>query len=608
MLKSFLHQFLRFRPGDQPDLRSTAHQSGGASLKPRHHAAPVYPPVDQGIALISAVELIESQRALVTRLRLATGTNDATFDTLYMRVIERLAQTVGPLPATEYETHNGAGGLFRLAMELGFYALQSSESTIFAARAGVERRRLLEPRWRYATWLAAICSELYRPVTTMVVTTDSGVQWPAYQHPLDQWLRSVGADRCYVKWIESKPGKHRSGRGASAVIAQRVIHDDALQYLHEASNEIAPVMLDVITGAGQAQERHPMTQIINDVRDRVMKRDHAVRPANYGRLTVGQHVEPHLLDAMRRLFAREQWTINVKKSRLWLGDEGLFLVWPTAAKEMLAELAGSGVAGIPQEPQTLLDILIQADVFEEHLEGGPFWAIMPPLSATELTAVKFANPDVLLGTQYDAPKSAGVLTKSNKADAQGANANTTATAQSDAPAAAHAPASDAPAPAEQSPSPLAEKRTASPSSTVGEDASNVKPPTGPTPAAAKPRPERTSTEAKEKDVGATVRQSIGKGLDPLTQDVFGALIDDLRSGKILNQAGKCREGFAIGLEQLAAYGVDVTTFAAAVQKAGWLYVSEDKPNKKIHEVQINGKLQRAVVVRTPIAVDLGLIL
>ena len=104
-----------------------------------------------------------------------------------------------------------------------------------------------------------------------------------------------------------------------------------------------------------------------------------------------------------------------------------------------------------------------------------------------------------------------------------------------------------------------------------------------------------------------MKSELGKGLDDLTRDVFGALLDDLRSGKITNEAGKVKEGFAISLEQLAAYGIDITTFASEVQKAGWLYTPPEKPNKKIVEVQINGKLQRAIVIKLHVAVDMGFV-
>lgn len=596
MLRDTLFRFLRRMPNSAPSVAPSAASTNPGHVL-RHHAAPIYPPVDHGIPRVTVEALLDTQVDLLRRLRLATGTSDQNYEQLYGDVVRRLAQTVGLLPATETETHQGAGGLFRLALEMGFYALQSSESAIFAARAGVERRRLLEPRWRYATWLAGICAELYRPVTTMVVTTAEGLQWPAYQEPLDGWLDSVGAERVFVRWIEQKPGKSRAGRGASAAIAQRVIPASSLQFLHAESTEIVPVMLDVITGAYQAHERHPMVQIINDVRERVMARDQAVRPSRYGRLTVGQHAEPHLLDAMRRLFNNGQWALNVRKARLWLGDEGLFLVWPTGAKELLDLLRADGVNGMPQDPQTIVDILTQADVLEEHHEGGPYWTIHPPTANNELAAVKFTDPDILLGAHLGTIASAGVLTRSSAA-------GTGSVESSAVPDQTAMVTSEPTAPAQCDGAELESAPTAP------REAGEAPATKATTPAKAVPKrsaPNHGKADG-ECDVGANIAERLAKGLDPLARDVFGALVEDLRAGKIVNEAGKVREGFAIGLEQLAGYGVEVAEFAAAVQKAGWLYTSEDKPNKKIYEVQINGKLQRAVIVRMPIAVDLGLIL
>ncbi|MFD2274209.1 TraI domain-containing protein [Undibacterium arcticum] len=48
---------------------------------------------------------------------------------------------------------------------------------------------------------------------------------------------------------------------------------------------------------------------------------------NYGKLTVGNHLEPYLLDAMRQLYRTGFWKINETKSRLWYSPEGLFLIW-----------------------------------------------------------------------------------------------------------------------------------------------------------------------------------------------------------------------------------------------------------------------------------------
>lgn len=578
-----------------------------AALQPKPTpATPVYPPGDSGIQFYSSADVLESQAELIKRLRLSTGVAPAEYEALYGRVIERLADAINLLPATESDTHQGAGGLFRLALEMGFYALQASEATIFAARAGVERRRLLEPRWRYASWLAGLCAELYRPVTTMIVTTADGDHWPTYRLTLGDWLREKGADRYYVRWLDQTPSRQRPGRGAAASLAHRIIPDEALQYMHEGSLEIVPTMLDVITGVQAHQSQHPLPRIIEEVREKVIARDTAIRPQSYGRLTVGQHTEPHLLDAMRRLVKSGKWTINIKKSRLWFGDEGLFLIWPTAANEMLTLLRDDGVAGIPKDTQTILDILAEAGIVDAHHDGGYFWSIYPPLASTELAALKLSDPKIILGASYDEPESAGMITRRPSQD-EGADSDQDAS---------HATLSQ-PAAGAQIEQPSSGDATPSIEAPNGGSSDTGTTESGSLPQADKSKQDRarnaSSGAAAQKskqdgvDLSARVKEELGKGLDDLTRDVFGALIEDIRAGKITNQAGKVKEGYAISLDQLATYGIDIPTFASEVQKAGWLYTPAEKPNKKIVEVQINGKLQRAVVIKLHVAIDMGFI-
>ncbi len=611
MMLRKLASFLTARPTTAPSSQQVT-PSPNTSQRPRATpSTPVYPPSDTGVTFYPAHQVLATQADLLHRLRLATGVGDDEYQRLYGTVITNLANGVNLLPATETGTHQGAGGLFRLSLELGFYSLQASEATIFAARAGVERRRLLEPRWRYATWLAGMCCELYRPITTMIVTAPDGDQWPTYRLPLGDWLEEKGVERYYIRWIDQSPGKQRPGRGAAATLAHRLIPDVALQYLHEGSNDIVPTMIDVITGSFGSHNPHPMARIIEVVREKVVARDNAIRPQTYGKLTVGQHTEPHLLDAMRRLLKAGKWTVNVKKSRLWFGDEGLFLIWPTAANEMLDMLRQEGMAGIPQDSQTILEILAEAQVFEAHHDGGYFWTVYPPLSSNELAAVKFANPDTIFGALFDAPESAGVLT--SRVESKTASDNTSGVRSEEQPTATSSSV------LEQAPKTGPEKPCPSESATeASQKPANIAPKPSIT-SSAEPEPctrhksRVAPSQSKDRqpkteiDLAEKVKPELGNGLDALTRDVFGALLDDLRAGKITNEAGKCKEGYAIGLEHLASYGIDITTFAVAVQKAGWLYTPSDKPNKKIIEVQINGKSQRAIVIKLHVAIDMGFV-
>ena len=75
--------------------------------------------------------------------------------------------------------------------------------------------------------------------------------------------------------------------------------------------------------------------------------------------SLGVPVEKYLLDAMRRLIGQGQWTANSRGSRVWHFKDGLHVVWKAGAQEITELLARDRIPGIPRDPDTLADILIE---------------------------------------------------------------------------------------------------------------------------------------------------------------------------------------------------------------------------------------------------------
>ena len=563
--------------------------------RPDTPAIPVYPPTDAGIQYDPVDEVIGTQRELIRRIRLAAGTDEASFEQRYMSVVRNLATHVNQLPASETGTHNAPGGLFRLALEIGFFSMQAAEARVFAGREGIERRRILEPRWRYATFLAGICCELHRPVTTMMVCSKAGEIWPAYRISLGEWLQRQGEDRFFVRWIDLR-GQIPTGQGAASHLAYQIIPDESLQYLHEGSNRIVPIMLDAITGAVKQGSLEPLYRVIEEVREKVMQRDTAIRPANYGKLTAGVQLEPHLLDAMRRLVKNGAWKVNVKKARLWYGKDGLFLVWKTAAKEILEVLGNDGVAGIPQDSQTLLETLITSRVFQPDTDASPYWTIKPPEAENELIAVRFVNPEIIFGDGYEQPEPVERLVSKYVENAGEGGGE------------AVQPAPQPTAIAEEELLPAPESTSAPVKAHNGEEKPEVVPRQQGKKASPEPKaPQGGGIKEAEEQKTSPLPADVAKLFTPLTRDVLGLLLVDHYENKTKGETRSVPEGFAIALERVAAYGADATSIIAELSKAGWLYCPPEKPSKKIHLVSMNNKDTQAIIVREAMARDAGLI-
>jgi conjugal transfer pilus assembly protein TraI len=618
---------------------------------------PVYPPMDTGIEFASVDNILSSQQSMLGRLRILAGGNDEHYKKYYETVVRNLAAYIQLLPASKSDTHAGAGGLLRLCLEVGFFAQQSSERVMFAGQATVELRRELEPRWRYATFLAALCCELYRPLSDMVVTDKDGNEWTKHLKPLTTWGEERGADRYFVQWNNAKP-LHTlvSGRADVAVLMGTILPDYVLQYLADGSSEIVPVVFAVASGSAHPSDS-PVAKLVSETRDKIYKRDTAVRKDNYGKLTVGNHLEPYLLDAMRHLYRNGTWKINGQKSRLWLSGEGLYLIWKSGAKELLKTVADQGVSGVPNEIATLAEILCDAKIAERNGKS-PYWLIVTPESTDEWQCIKIANPISVLEEDEIGPVTITVkrdVTAGPKpptqspvaADVPGANVRATAKATADVrPApidaqrdltALEGEAETRVAAAAVSAPSLGKTPNGEPASALGGTAATDTPNQNPIAQGAPQIPSEVdgTAVAKVVDVPAPAHRPKGESatkdeeaeiipaskqrnyidnvperaravLKADVQEVIGKMVDDYRKGRSKQSILDTPQGIAFENQQILRYGLSFERLVGLLHANDWLVTPEGNPNAKNIKVPgLDGKNITCVVIKRSAAEFLG---
>lgn len=594
MLTKILQRFSSKPAPAQPNQAS----QGRVASPPSHVGAPVYPPIDGGVALGGPQVVLATQADMIRRLRLMAGTTNEEFDRLYGSVLTSLASYLDLLPASASGTHMGAGGLFRLALEIAFYARQASEGVVFAGRDGVEKRRILEPRWQYATFLAGMCCELYRPLSRMVIVTENGKEWPMHRLGLADWLKQVGETRYFIRWIEED---QQYINGSAAALAARIIPDTSMQYMQEGHSKIISAMLDAVV-LDQAQNRtNPVAEVVWRMRQKVIDRDTVIAPQNYGKLTVGTHLEPHLLDAMRQLVRDKVWLINQKKSRLWFGADGLFIVWRTAAKEIRDVLARNSVTGIPQDETTLAEALLKSGAFVSDGSGEVYWRIKTPLSESELVAVRLASPEILLVAleEEDLPKRLDCNLSLHDDEGSKTPELAEIVEPRSAPEVVQAPVVDESQPDEagagQAPE-TSSRKESKPAKTKKTGANQHDLDLIDGEGAIQPPPE---VEVQK------VPGDIGDQMTSLVRAVMEQLLKDSKAPDASTWIVKVPEGMAISMEQLAGYGVEVNKIMIELSNLGWLHVAPDNPKRKLHQVQIKDRAIQCAILRTQVAMDMG---
>lgn len=610
---------------------------------------PRYPPIDQGVPSVSADSVMESQNELIVRIQQTAGIPPDEFEARYMPVIKNLARYVHLLPATRTSHHRGAGGLFRLCLEMGLYTLQLANSTIFNNKGSVtaEGRYRLQPKWIYATFIAGMCSEIYRPVTNMVVTNGSGEKWPQLLMPLTDWLAQKGCRNYYLNWnIQDESSVIAAHQSTAAYILNVIVPMHGLQYLNEDNTDIVATMTSCVTNSVAFDSKNQLQEITKGIRKKVIDRDLKYNAERYGDFTVGAHLEPYILNAMRSLLKSSVWEVNTKGARIWKSKEGTFIVWQPAARELTEILKEGQHPGIPSEADTLADILISCGVGEQNDDEGRYWEICIPTGMQILPALKLSRPEVLfsdpkliepiaeslLADEATKKKKAGKK-RSSLADLKQTSFLLDDPVQQTAPSATTKEAAK-PEPAQDKKKTVIDK-TAKPQETPKR--AQAKPEVEiPTPVFVPNEMDKTdlivqrlqekaaSSSIDSADVESAVENGVNlqEGTDEAETEVeaskflaalpkamgeyMKAVIDDAADETSTGPVFSAAEGMAISILELNSHGQsNFTSLIQTLDTKGWLWVDPEKPMKKLIDLEYEGESVKAIVIRKEVARDMG---
>jgi len=321
----------------------------------------LYPPTDQGMTVRSAEQILKGNQKLIDRLRLHAATTDEHFDTRCVQPLVRLAAHINVVPATASSIFAGEGGLFRSALEMGFFSFQASDGRIFTGAETVERRHALETKWRYVCFLAGLLYPLGGCLDTIVVMSDKGIVWRKHQMGITNWALSTGAERIFVSWGDADPATVKIGPSAytSGVIGQ-IVGADNLQWIEDGSPELVKALYAI--SAGQETIARNAQDVITSMWEKVQRREEARLPQSYGRMSVGTHLGPYLAGALSGLVEEGRWKPN--GTALKIDTTGIYLVWPQAAHDIIDYGRRQSYAGWPANAATIAELLKACQVVE----------------------------------------------------------------------------------------------------------------------------------------------------------------------------------------------------------------------------------------------------
>lgn len=346
-----------------------------------------YPPQDPGFVCTDAVELVTSQGEIMGMLKMHAASTPTLYKERYEQPIINLSEHVANLPGSSSGVFAGEGGLMRACVEMAFNAFRASDGRIFTGASGVEERHLLEGRWRYVCFVAGLLYPVGATIQSMQVINAEGRRWSAELDSLQSWA-GVG-NRYWVTWTQDdvEPGP----ASIMGMLLYKIVGRSNIDWLNEGSPELIKRLVDIVTGSPAASS-FIVTDVVKGVWSSIHKREVSRRHQNYGRLVVGSHISPYIIDAMVVL-TEKVWRLNEKT--VFADATGVHLEWPSAGTDIIKYCKERGYPGIPSSENALLTMLCSNKIIVGGLDGVALTEIANAQGEI-VGAVKLSKPGLLV--------------------------------------------------------------------------------------------------------------------------------------------------------------------------------------------------------------------
>ncbi len=335
-----LHQILNDENGAGGDYS----KNNETPLKP-YKKNRVIPDYSKGIEASSLEDIVHSEAEIIKLIKHIV--DQQFWKEYYLPIIYNFASYAHLLPASESHHHRGIGGLFRHGLEVGYQALYVSEDRVAGNDLYPSERREYIPRWKFAIFCSGLCHDIGKPLTDMTIVSKDGEKiWNPFAESLHSWLTTEKVESYSIIWRKGREGQHSL---LGPMISYEIIGKKSYGWISKGSPELPFKMAEAIMGS---EGGNNIIRDIVRISDARSVQNDLKNTANISFGDIGIPVERFIIDAMRRLYQKDK-----SKNFLYVNNE-MLVNWRVVSKKILEILSADNIPGIPKDPDTLADILI----------------------------------------------------------------------------------------------------------------------------------------------------------------------------------------------------------------------------------------------------------
>lgn len=372
---------------------------------------PRYPPFHEGLPAATPQELLATQDRLIRQIRHEISLPNKDYERMIPPLLESFAAFVHLLPASKSHHHRGAGGMLRHGLEVALISTRKFHSRIIDGHETGERRKVLEPRWRLAVFVAGLTHDIGKSAYDLSVTDIDGRQtWDVYTQNLHEFLCENKLDRYYVGWRKNR--EHKVHEKFSHLLTMRVVPNIVFSWLNEGDPKIISAIHETISGTRPKGSARVMYDLVMEADQLSVSQDIKGQRVADGDDSLAVPVPKYLLDAIARLVDSDKWKANKPGQPLWVTNKGVFIDWKKAVPDIVRLLDSDGARGIPKSRNSIAESLADYDVIKTHEDengDNSYYVIFAPQALEKggvferVLAVEVNGLDVLFDGPHPTP-------------------------------------------------------------------------------------------------------------------------------------------------------------------------------------------------------------
>ncbi|TDX30026.1 integrating conjugative element relaxase (TIGR03760 family) [Modicisalibacter xianhensis] len=305
-------------------------------------------------------ELLATPRrqAMLKQLWDTTSLTRPVFDAYLLAPIERYAEFVQLLPASESHHHAYPGGMLDHALEMACYGLRLRQRHLLPPGAKPEDQSSAGELWSAATIYGALMHDVAKVLVDLEIHLEDGREWRL--------------------WHGTIPGpyrvRYRAGRdyhlhsAVNPLLARQVLSPRVLDWLMSQPRLFALLMYTI---AGHTERGGILAELVHQADRASVARALGGDPVQ-ALAAPTESLQRKLAEGLRYLVL-EQFKLNQKGGVGWLTEDALWLVSPRAVNELKAHLYAQGIKSIPADLNRLYGELQAHGLIEEVGEGKAVW-------------------------------------------------------------------------------------------------------------------------------------------------------------------------------------------------------------------------------------------